>query len=176
MTNREALPEDDLWVWPDEDPDGDYPDWGQSSRAADDPAAAPGAGLRRTPVLLLVLIGMAAATLVVATALLVTGSFSGEISSNPRLETPTSAPDPITPTRTRPATASSAVPAPSTSAVVSSSAATVEPGPEVAPAPTDQAPTVSQPPAPASERTGSEGPRLNVTRTPMSFTPSIRGN
>lgn len=174
MAERESLPEVDLWAWPGGDPDGEYAEWEKSfANTAARPGAVSDSTPRRTSRLLMLVIGLAAATLVVTTALLVTGNFSGEIPSQPGLRTWTSTPSPITTTATNPTTPISTSPAASTSPTVSSPAPTTEPSPEVAPAPVEPAPAA---PPPASERTTSEGPRINVTRTPMSFTPAIRGN
>lgn len=133
----------------------------------------------RGPKLLLGLIGLAAATLVVATALLVGGRFSGEIPTSRQLDSRTATPSqkPRTtasstaeaqPTST---TSKSTEPTDSTESTTASPSEppTVDQAPEpLGPPPPSDAPAPSQP-APKPP----DGPRINVTRTPMSFTPSV---
>lgn len=183
MTEPDAVPDEwqvesdrhpEDWNW--EDPDDGW-DWVQMP---DQPAtqAAPGPPWYRGPKLLLGLIGLAAAALVVATALLVGGRFSGEIPTSRQLNTRTATATP----RTSPPTPTDSQPTSTTArSSESTTESSTEPSPEpfggpeqnpepVAPPPPPAGP---EPPAPAPRR--DEGPRINVTRTPMSFTPTMSG-
>lgn len=147
-----------------------YPveDWGTYPA---DPPPPPGPPWFRNPRLLFGLIAAAAACLVVATVLLITGKDSGEIptsrhlSTRPAPETPSerSAPRP-------PGRSSSATPSSSSSAESSSSPAEEAPPPAEPQQPAESA--APPPPAPeAGQNKSPAGPKINVTRTPMSFTP-----
>lgn len=169
VTEHETLPDRDLSGWPEDGPDGfDFDDdavWGDyPTRRTPPPPAIP---WYRSPGMLLLLIGLAAAVLVIAAALLVTGRQSGKIPARPRLETRTSAPVPqIRASSTAPRTSSSP---PSTSQAAEESAESgIE---EVTPEPAEPSPSAAPPPATRSP----QGPRINVTRTPMSFTPGKPG-
>lgn len=172
MTDRDAIPEEWLVESDLRPADWDWEDSDQGWHWADDPSQQPAQSAAppwyRGPKLLLPLIGLAAAALVVSTALLVGGRFSGEIptsrqldnrtaTATPRTSAPAAAePRPVTTTPPPESPTSSAEPVPGLQQL-----------PEPAPPPAPPAP----PAAPAPKR--SEGPRINVTRTPMSFTPSI---
>ena len=197
MTNHEALSEGDLWARADGDygPEGDdwkgwdgrdewdeWDEWGQYPLSAAHPGPDPNARQRHTSRLLLVLIGLAAATFVVATALLVTGRYSGQMPASPRLESRTSTPAPASATPGRAGIASSTPISPRTSSVVAPSPPVDDAGSEpVESVPAGgTAPPVFEPSEPPIEspidRGDSGGPRTNVTRPPMSFTPGDRGN
>lgn len=164
------------WNW--DDPDDDW-DWAQTRAQPATQAASP--PWYRGPKLLLGLIGLAAAALVVATALLVGGRFSGEIPTSRQLNTRTatatartSAPTPTESQRTSSSesTAESSTESSSTESSSTEPSLSPEQNPEpVAPPP----PAASEPPAPAPAPKRDEGPRTNVTRTPMSFTPTMSG-
>lgn len=136
--------------------------------------AAPPPPWFRNPRLLLGLIGLAAAALVVASVLLITGRQSGEIPTSPQLSSRTtpavaderSGPRPSSePPR---ATETSSSPSPSASGSESPSSEAVETAESLAPALS----TGPAPPPPATDGTRTQvGPNLNVTRTPMSFSP-----
>lgn len=150
------------------DADGSYlgDEWTAISRP---PAPAPSTPWFRNPALLFGLIAVAAAALVVASVLLITGRQSGEIPTAPHLSTratPSSAVERST------AQQSSEPSATATSSPVESSPSeaveSVEPGAPQQPA----QPAAPAAPPPAAEQTRiPTGPNLNVTRTPMSFTP-----
>ena len=128
----------------------------------------------RDPRWLFVLIGLAAAALVVATVLLVTGREAGENPTEPELggtRTPastTSSPSPSSaPSSPPPSASSSTTP-------TSASSTFEEPGAVDVPAPVRPTASIAELPAePGAEspNKGSSGPRINVTRTPMSFSP-----
>ena len=92
MTDPEALADQDLVIsgWPDDTPDDvhwdSYPidDWDTHTVEQTQHRAAP---WFRNPRLLFGLIAVAAAALVVATVLLITGRESGEIPTAPQLRT-----------------------------------------------------------------------------------------
>ncbi len=123
----------------------------------------------RDPRWLFALIALAAAALVVATVLLVTGRNSGEIPTAPALTTRTPASSTSTPSPRN------AIPSASTSAPSTTPASST---PEEAnavdiPAPVEVTATAEPPaeaPAPSQSQSPA-GPRINVTRTPMSFSP-----
>lgn len=147
----------------------DDPDWdGAVPAITRRPPARP---WYRSPGLLLGLIGAASAVLVVATAILVSGTYSGEIPQSRRLDTRSSAPSssvsaPASPEQT-PSSTPTSTPT-TTSAPPSSSESPPDPPDEPAPPPAPvPAPEPESGPAPK----GSAGPKINVTRTPMSFTP-----
>ncbi|MGI9125064.1 MAG: hypothetical protein ACR2JM_09995 [Mycobacterium sp.] len=117
----------------------------------------------RSPRLLLVLIVAAAAALVVAAALLVTGNFSGEIPTGPgRLHT-------VTATSASPSSTASPTTTSASSTTPSSSTST-EPATSPPESAATEEPPLEAPGGPGGEDR-SEGPRINVTRSPMSFTP-----
>lgn len=174
MTDPEALPED-LCAWPIDDyADEDF-GWDWDAPPVDREPEPGGPPWYRSPGPLLAVISCAAATLVVAVALVVTDS--GEIPTRPALGTkavPTGAPSP---SRSAP---TAGAPEPSTPSSAASSAeepAAAEEPPataEVTRAAEPAAPVAAPPPAPLpvdGPGTDSEGPRINVTRSPMSFTP-----
>lgn len=177
MTDPEALADEDLAAWPIDDFGVDWDDPRVDREPA--PSRPP---WYRSPGPLLALISGAAATLVVAVTLVLTDS--REIPTRPALGTKTAPTGAPSPSRAAPAIGA---PGPST--------------PASAPSPADEAPTREEPPAPAEvpevaaaaepaapaaapapaplpvdspgSLAGSEsdGPRINVTRSPMSFTP-----
>lgn len=179
MTDPEALADQDLLTsgWPEDTPDGahwdSFPieDWGTHAvEQTLPPAAAP---WFRNPKLLFGLIAVAAAALVVATVLLITGRQSGEIPTARQLSTRTAPTTPPSQSSTPRAPSESSAPSSSSPNAESSPAGSAESpvpaepaqpaGPPEAPAPAP-APTAGQGKSPA-------GPKINVTRTPMSFTP-----
>lgn len=170
MTEPEALPGEDLWP-----PDGDPSLWDEDDSWAGHPMSrsAVKSPWYRSPGLLLALIGLAAATLVVAAVLLVTGEPSGETPARLRPDTGT------TPALSSPPERPSVTPpAPSTSDSASSSTAEpdepAEPLPPVEPAPVEQpAPSASVAPEPPIDPVE---PRVSLTRTPMSFSPGGKGS
>jgi hypothetical protein len=177
MTDPEALPDEDLSAWPiDDDADEDF-GWDWDAPPVDrepEPGRAP---WYRSPGPLLALISGAAATLVVAVALVVTDS--GEIPTRPALGTKTVSTGATSPSSAAP---TADAPEPSTPAPSSAEESTAEEEPpapaEVARAAEPAAPSAAPPPAarpvdrPGTVAGGnSEGPRINVTRSPMSFTP-----
>jgi len=112
---------------------------------------------------------VAASALVVATVLLITGRQSGEIPTTPQLSIRTTPTAPSVRSTPR-APFASASPVPSSSS----------PDTESSPAGTDEYPVPDEPaeqveppdgPEPSPTASHSAGPRINVTRTPMSFTP-----
>lgn len=146
-----------------------YPDEYWAGYTAE-PPTPPGPAWFHNPRLLFGLIGVAAAALVVASVLLITGKDSGEIPTARHLSTRTA---PATPSeRSTPPPAEP----PSSTASSSPSAETSSPVPEDAPLPEEsQQPAESAAPPPPAPETGlnksGAGPKINVTRTPMSFTP-----
>jgi hypothetical protein len=175
MTDPEALADQDLSMsgWPEDT----YDDLDWDSYPIDDWAAypvedrqPPPAPWYRNPRLLFGLIAVAAAALVVATVLLITGRKSGEIPSTPQLS--------IRTTPTTPSERSSSR-APSESSTPASSPASAE----SSPVGTDESPPAAEPAQPAEDSAAPvpspaggqgkkpAGPKINVTRTPMSFTP-----
>jgi type IV secretory pathway VirB10-like protein len=184
MTDPEALADADLMLsgYHNDDFGGDDfggddfggDDW--DSYAPDDWQRNPGEPAQparsswfRNPRLLFGLIAVAAAALVVATVLLITGKQSGEIPSTPELSsraTPSARSTPRQPFESTPSTPPSPpLDAETPSPSVEETAAPVEPEPAAEPpAPAPPSTTASQSRRPA-------GPKINVTRTPMSFTP-----
>lgn len=170
-------PQDAAWDDPDHNWDDADQHWDWDVSAGPQPAQVPPPPWYRGPKLLLGLIGLAAATLVVATALLVGGRFSGEIPTSRQLDTRTATATPRSSAATAP-TPTSAEPQPTSTTSQSSESATLsateppagvdQPVEPVAPAPPAAAPAPAAPPPKRDE-----GPRINVTRTPMSFTPSV---
>jgi len=132
----------------------------------------------RDPRWLFGLIALAAASLVVATVLLVTGRGTGEIPTAPELTTrtpasTTGAPSPRNTPPPEPASEST-----SSSAATPTSASSTADVPSGADIPASVEPSASAaeaPPGPAANLNESpSGPRINVTRTPMSFSPGKR--
>lgn len=180
MTEHEALADEDFLA-PTGLADTDYLESDWDAFAIDDWETYPAERHRpqppatpwfRNPRLLFGLIATAAAALVVATVLLITGKQSGEIPTTPQLSTRSTAATPSE--RSAPSSPSeSTSPTPSSA---SSSAESSDTATEEVPAPVDppqqaEAPPVP-PPAPATGQSRSPaGPKINVTRTPMSFTP-----
>jgi cytoskeletal protein RodZ len=165
MTDPEALAYEDVV----DDAWDSYPadDWNTYPVAGPvQPAKAP---WFRNPSLLFGLIAMAAAALVVATVLLITGKQSGEIPTTPDLSTratPSVRSTPRAPSGPAPSTPeSSSTPETSTESA-EETAAPAEPEQPAEP------PAAPLPPSPsASQSKSPAGPKINVTRTPMSFTP-----
>jgi hypothetical protein len=121
------------------------------------------------------LIGAAAAALVVAAVLLITGRDSGQIPTAPDLSTraPTNTTTALTP-RVGPPSSPTSVSATSVSAASSTSEL---PSPVETPDPIQSATSATElPPEPSSaNRTkNQDAPQINVTRTPMSFSPGKR--
>lgn len=161
MTEREALPYEDLGAWFTDDL---RPGWARYWNEA--PTAPPKPPWYRNPRVLLAVITVAAAALVVAAALLVTLS-KADFNQTKQLISINPAP---TATATFPAETASAIPAPTTAPEQES-----EPTPAESPVPS--ADTPPPPPVPRSvDPDHSDGPRINVTRTPMSFTPGQTTN
>lgn len=168
-----ALPDEDLSTWREDGYAGldeaTWDDYPSQTMPTPQRKAPP---WYRSPRLLLVLIGLAAAVLVVATALLVTGRQSGEIPATPRLESRTSAEVSPTPTSATPSSTPTSATATSTTEQSTEESTepevTAEPVESPPPGPASAAP-------PASQSRSPEGPRINVTRTPMSFTPGKVG-
>lgn len=177
MTDHGAPPIEDLGAkWADE--------WADFPLRQRDPSPT-GPPWYRAPGLLISVIGISAVTLVAAAALLVADTGSGEIPTGPPLSTrapaATAAPAVVRPA---PPTDSSSAPMPQESAQPS-------PGPDQAPEPSqapdappraavpeaaipeDAVPEAAPPEDAAPEDTA--GPRTNVTRSPMSFTPGSSG-
>lgn len=156
MSEREALPYEDLGAWFTDDL---RPGWARYWNEA--PTAPPRPPWYRNPRVLLAVITVAAAALVVAAVLLVTLS-NANFNQTTQLRSINPVP---AATATRPAETASAIPAPTTAREQES-----EPSPAESPVPSADAPP--PPPAPrAVDPDHSDGPRINVTRTPMSFTP-----
>ena len=198
MTDPEALPDEDLSAWPiDDDADEDF-GWDWDAPPFDREPEPSGPPWYRSPGPLLTLIAAAAATLVVAVALVIVGS--GEIPIRPALGTKTVPTDAPGPSRAAPPTESPTAPTtepstgesgPSTPASASSSAEEA-PTEEESPTPAEDvepeagepaAPAAAVPPAPlpvdspGTVASGdSDGPRINVTRSPMSFSPGSSAN
>jgi hypothetical protein len=194
MTDQRAVPDADLDVRPvaaddfyadDFYADGGYNEWndqwaGQWDREWDrewewDSYPVPPAPQKvsppwyRSPGLLLALIGAAAAVLVVATALLVGGRFGGDIPTSPQLNTRTATPSPSAAPQPPPAQRRTST-GPSTTESTTPSA-TAEPPPVVEQPAEPPPPPPAEPPAVERAPADSDGPRINVTRTPMSFSP-----
>jgi len=158
MTEREALPYEDLGAWLTEDL---FPGWARYWNEA--PIAPPKPPWYRNSRVLLALITAAAAVLVVASVLLVTLDGAG---FNQTKQLRSISPATTAPATTAPPTASATpIPTPSPVSELQS-----------APAPAPSVSAEPPPPAPrAQDANPSDGPRINVTRTPMSFTPGITG-
>ena len=162
MTEREALPYEDLGAWFTDDL---RPGWARYWNEA--PVAAPKPPWYRNSRVLLAVITVAAAALVVAAVLLVTLS-KADFNQTKQLRSINPVP---TATATRPAEIAGATPALTTAPEQES-----ELTPAASPVPSADAP----PPLPVPRSVDpnhSDGPRINVTRTPMSFTPGpMSGN
>lgn len=183
MTESEALAAADSVAHGDA-VDTDYPESDWDAFAIDDwdayPAELPhprppATPWFRNPRLLFGLIATAAAALVVATVLLITGKQSGEIPTTPQLSTRSTAATPSerSAPRSPSASASSTPSSASTSAESPDTVIEEVPAP-VEPPPPAEAPPGPPPPVATGQNTSPEGPRINVTRTPMSFTPGKR--
>lgn len=175
----------DEWDGDPFDPDYDFgQDFDRDYAAVRQRDGVPAGHSRSRAVWLFVLIGLAAAAMVVASVLLVTGRESGEIPTAPQLGTRTAGSTPSSPgaapsvresvsestTATTPAT--SATTAATTSETESTTsgepAAETDAPPEQAVQP--EAPETSAAPT-ATQSRSPQGPKINVTRTPMSFAP-----
>jgi hypothetical protein len=158
MTEREALPYEDLGAWLTEDL---FPGWARYWNET--PTAPPKPPWYRNTRVLLVIVTAAAAVLVVASVLLVTLDGAG---FNQTRQLRSISPATTAAVTTAPPSAS-ATPLPTPSPVSEE---------ESAPAPAPSLSAEPPPPAPrAPDVNPSDGPRINVTRTPMSFTPGITG-
>jgi hypothetical protein len=182
MTDPEALPDEDLSAWPiNDDADEDF-DWDWDAPPVDREPEPSRPAWYRSPGPLLALISGAAATLVVAVALVITDS--GEIPTRPALGTKAVSTGAPSPSRAAP-TADAPESSPSVPSSAEESNAEEEPPAAVAVvrAAEPAAPPAAPPPAAlpvdspgaveGSNAAGSnsDGPRINVTRSPMSFTP-----
>jgi hypothetical protein len=136
-----------------------------------EPAPPPAPPWFRNPRLLFGLIAVAAAALVVATVLLITGKDSGEMPTARHLGTKTASDTPSERSSPRPSAEPSSSPAtsPSPSAETSSPAAEDSPLPAAPQLPAESA--AAPPPSPAGQSRSPAGPKINVTRNPMSFAP-----
>jgi len=158
MTEREALPYEDLGAWLTDDL---FPGWARYWNET--PTAPPKPPWYRNSRVLLAMITVAAAVLVVASVLLVTLDGAG-FNQTRQLRSISPATTAAVTTATRTA---SATPLPTPSPASEQ---------ESAPAPAPSASAEPQTPAARTPAANpSEGPRINVTRTPMSFTPGITG-
>jgi hypothetical protein len=178
MTEPEALPDEDLVGWP-----IDNFGWDWDEPGVDREPERSGPPWYRSPGPLLTLIAGAAATLVVAVTLVITDS--GEIPTRPALGTKTAPTDAPSPSRAAPVTAPTFGESGPLTPASASSPAEEAPTEEESPAPAEAAeaaepaaPAAAVPPAPVPvdspgslAGSDSEGPRINVTRSPMSFTP-----
>lgn len=161
MTEREALPYEDLGAWLTDDL---FPGWARYWNEA--PAAPPKPPWYHNSRVLLTMIAVAAAALVVATVLLLILDSPGFNQTEPLRSI-------------SPPTTAEAIPATETAAPTPLPATASETAPETAPetaAAADPAASAEQSPPPTAQRSAgsdrSDGPRINVTRTPMSFTPA----
>jgi hypothetical protein len=129
----------------------------------------------RDPRWLFGLIALAAAALVVATVLLVTGRGSGEIPTAPELTTRTPASTIGVPSFRNAPPQEPASESASSSATTPTSASSASEVPSVVDIPASVEPSASAAEAPPEPIAGPNkspaGPRINVTRTPMSFSP-----
>jgi len=158
MTEREALPYEDLGAWFTDDL---RPGWARYWNEA--PTAPPKPPWYRNPRVLLAMIVAAGAVLVATTALLLTLS-SGDFNQTRQLRS-------INPTPTAPASSAAAT-ASATPSPTAPSESVSDPTPADAPAPSADAPAPQLTPR-SADTDHSDGPRINVTRTPMSFTPGL---
>ena len=149
------MPYEDLGAWFTDDL---LPGWTRYWSEA--PAAPPKPPWYRNSRVLLAMITAAAATLVVATALLVTLS-SADFNQTRELRS-------INPAPIEPAIETAPIAAPP----APEAQAETEAEPPAAADPTASADAPPPPPAPrVVDSNNSDGPRMNVTRAPMSFTP-----
>ncbi len=161
-----AAPE---WDW-DSDPDADlYGDpYGDTYVRWPEPEPAIRRPLHRNPVILLGLIAAASVPLSVAAVLLLTGDDAGE---RPLKLTPTIR---TTAVAIPPPESTSEASVVETTPQTSAEETTATESAEEIPAATIEAPA-PLPSARGGEPDESDGPRINVTRSPMSFTPGTRG-
>jgi hypothetical protein len=156
MTEREALPYEDLGAWFTDDL---LPGWARYWNET--PVVPPKPPWYRNSRVLLTVITAAASVLVVATALLLTLS-SGDFNQTTLLR---SVNPPTSPAATAAPEVDNAPPAPAVASETES-----EPPPAEVPVA-----SAEQDPPPRPQRSAgagsSEGPSINVTRAPMSFTP-----
>ncbi len=150
--------------------DGSFDEWDGYLTPRPTPPSRVSRPWYRDPRWLFGLIALAAAALVVATVLLVTGRVSGEIPTAPELTTrtpssATSAPSP----RSAPPRQSESPTTTSTSAASTTEEPSAVDNPAADPPTASGAETAPQPTASQSAKPA--GPRINVTRTPMSFSP-----
>jgi hypothetical protein len=169
MTDRGALPYEDLGGWLTEDL---FPGWAAYWNEA--PAAPPKPPWYRNTRVLVTIITAAVAALVMAGAALVALGSPGFTPTRPMGEI-----IPRTSTPVIPATGSdspgsdSPGSAPQTPADVTSRAESTDaPKPALSPAESAAPPDLPTREAPAPDSRRSDGPRINVTRTPMSFAPA----
>lgn len=175
MTRHEEAPHEDAsyaepeWDWaqePDadqfEDPYADtYVRWPEDEQAVRRP-------LHRNPVVLLGLIAAASVALSVAAVLLLTDSRDADVPTKLKPTIRTTAV--VLPPSKSAAETSAVETTPETSAEEASATESAE---EIPAAPTDAPAPV--PSARGGDEDNSDGPRINVTRSPMSFTPGARG-
>ncbi|MCB1286424.1 MAG: hypothetical protein KDB47_01700 [Mycobacterium sp.] len=191
MTDREAPREGDLSEWR-IDQRGDtavddwaaWDEWGVWDDWADRDGH-PGAGAQhqigppfyRRPALILSLMMIAAAALVVALALLIANDGLGRTPEEPhpsRLSPPTPSAPP-----TPSGTPGAETPPPAEARPEPSPTEPTESDPDLQGTTAPPEPAVGDVPAPAAAERGTQnspGPRINVTRTPMSFTPGSTRN
>lgn len=171
MTGREDLAGDPDTLDPVADADADadedlFPSW--FDEWTEPPPPVPVPWFRNIRVLA-TLIGIAIVALLISTALLLTLRSPGDFPTGPRITTATTPPGSRpSPTSADSSTAVSTTPTTTASSAPSETAATEEPPPE-GPGPEPLAP----PSRSAARGSGDDdGPRINVTRSPMSFTPT----
>lgn len=167
MTERGALPYEDLGGWLTEDL---FPGWAAYWNEA--PAAPPKPPWYRNTRVLVAIITAAAAALVMAGAALV--ALGSPALGNPALGSPGFTPArPMGEIAPRTSTAVTPATVPRTAADVTSGAeSTAAPKPVPGPAESATPPDLPARAAPAPDSRRSDGPRINVTRTPMSFAPA----
>lgn len=175
MTLHEDLPCQDLSEWTIEELDRYYfPDY---IDVAEPEAAAEPVSWHRRPRVLVGVISTAALAGVVASALLLALETQaprspGQTDAVARITATPLQPAPVPQRRgpLGPSTASS--PEPDAAA----DAPSPEPEPEAAPAAVESAsPPAAPPPDSSTDTDEPQGPRINVTRSPMSFSPAARG-
>lgn len=142
-----------------------WDDWTDWDDWPPEPEQAPSAPWFANAGLLFGLIAVAAAVLVVATVLLITGPRTGEIPNAPALSSTAPSSTPSSRSTPRPPRPQPPRPEPSPSAEV----VIDQPAPLPIPAQPPE-PSAAAPEEPTSEPDAA-GPRINVTRTPMSFSP-----
>ena len=161
MTEREALPYEDLGAWLTEDL---FPGWARYWNEA--PTAPPKPPWYRNSRVLLAMITVAAAALVVSSVLLVTLDGAG---FNQTKQLRSINPGTSAAVTTAPQTVSATTQAPIPSPASESASESIT-------APEPSASAEPRPLAPGTPNLNpSDGPRINVTRNPMSFTPGITG-